>query len=206
MSHTRIGILSDTHLGGHQKLWDEIGVAFEGVDLILHSGDVSYPSVLDRCEEWAPVLVCLGNHDEGVQDDPRVKPMQLLDIEGFRIAMVHDMDPENAPIDELVHRFLYGERADIFICGDSHYERMDYRDGVLQINSGSAVLPHNYSQRLGTVAILDLEPGQLRAKIIKLGETPGLVNPGIEFYFDGTTVNIPAESAGRYMEYRPRAT
>ena len=97
MSHTRIGILSDTHLGGHQKLWDEVGVAFEGVDLILHSGDVSYPSVLDRCEEWAPVLCCLGNHDEGVQNDPRVKPMQLLDIEGFRIAMVHDMDPENAP-------------------------------------------------------------------------------------------------------------
>jgi predicted phosphodiesterase len=166
MSHTRIGILSDTHLGGHQKLWDEIGVAFEGVDLILHSGDVSYPSVLDRCEEWAPVLCCLGNHDEGVHHDPRVKPMQL---------------------------------PDIFICGDSHYERMDFREGVLQVNSGSAVLPHNYSQRLGTVAILDLEPGQLRAKIIKLGETPGLVNPGIEFFFDGTTVYPPPESAGRYM-------
>jgi predicted phosphodiesterase len=130
-----------------------------------------------------------------------VKPMQLLDIEGFRIAMVHDMDPENAPIDELVRRFLYGERADIFICGDSHYERMDFREGVLQINSGSAVLPHNYSQRLGTVAILDLEPGQLRARIIKLGDSPGLVNPGIEFSFDGTTVDRPAESAGRYMKY-----
>ena len=199
MSHTRIGILSDTHLGGHQKLWDEVGTAFEGVDLILHSGDVSYPSVLDRCEEWAPVVCCLGNHDEGVQHDPRVKPMQLLDIEGFRIAMVHDMDPEYAPIDELVRRFLHGERADIFICGDSHYERMDFREGVLQINSGSAVLPHNYSQRLGTVAILDLERGQLRANIIKLGESPGLVNPGIEFSFDGTTINRPPESAGRYM-------
>jgi hypothetical protein len=68
------------------------------------------------------------------------------------------------------------------------------------------VLPHNYSQRLGTVAILDLEPGHLRAKIIKLGETPGLRNPGIEFEFDGTSVNLPAESAGRYMEYRNRAT
>jgi hypothetical protein len=76
---------------------------------------------------------------------------------------------------------------------------MDFREGVLQINSGSAVLPHNYSQRLGTVAILDLEPGQLRAKIIKLGETPGLVNPGIDFTFDGTTVCPPPESSGRYI-------
>ena len=41
---------------------------------------------------------------------------------------------------------------------------MDFREGVLQVNSGSAVLPHHYSPRLGTVAILDLEPGQLRAR------------------------------------------
>jgi hypothetical protein len=66
---------------------------------------------------------------------------------------------------------------------------MDFRDGVLQVNSGSAVLPHNYSQRLGTVAILDLAPGQLRARIIRLGELPGLPNPGIEFMFDGTAVH-----------------
>ena len=86
-------------------------------------------------------------------------------------------------------RFLNGERADVFIAGDSHYERMDFREGVLQVNSGSAVLPHQYSPRLGTVAILDLEPGHLRAKIIRLGETPGLSNPGVEFTFDGTSVH-----------------
>jgi putative phosphoesterase len=176
-----------------------VGTAFSGVDLIMHSGDIVHPAILDRCEEWAPVIAALGNNDEACKKDPRVKPMQLLDIEGFRIAMVHDMWPEDDPIDVLVDRFLHGERADVFIAGDSHYERMDFREGVLQVNSGSAVLPHNYSQRLGTVAILDLEPGQLRAKIIKLGETPGLVNPGIEFFFDGTTVYPPPESAGRYM-------
>ena len=115
--------------------------------------------------------------------------MQLLDIEGFRIAMVHDMWPEDDPIDVLVDRFLNGERADVFIAGDSHYERMDFREGVLQVNSGSAVLPHQYSPRLGTVAILDLEPGQLRARLIRLGETPGLANPGVEFTFDGTSVH-----------------
>ena len=180
--------MSDTHLG-NQPLWDEVGTAFAGCDLILHSGDVSHPQVLDRCEQWAPVLAALGNHDDPCHDDPRVKPMQLLDIEGFRLAMVHEMDPEDEPIAELSKRFLFGERADIFVCGDSHYERMDFRDGVLQVNSGSAVLPHNYSQRLGTVAILDLAPGQLRARIIRLGELPGLPNPGIEFMFDGTAVH-----------------
>jgi uncharacterized protein len=189
MSHTRIGILTDTHLGDPKLLWDEVGTAFAGVDLIMHSGDITGLKILDRCEEWAPVIAALGNNDAGCEKDPRVKPMQLIDVEGFRIAMVHDMWPEDDPIDVLVDQFLHGERADVFISGDSHYERMDFREGVLQVNSGSPVLPHQWSPRLGTVAILDLEPGQLRAKIIRLGETPGLANPGVEFTFDGTSVH-----------------
>ena len=48
--------------------------------------------------------------------------------------------------------------------------------------------PHLWSTRLGTVALLDLEPGQLRAKIVRLGETEGSRNPGIEYEFDGATV------------------
>ena len=183
-----VGILSDTHLGA-APLWNEIGVAFEGVDLILHSGDISHPFVLDQCEQWAPVLAARGNHDDPCENDPRVDMMQLIEFEGFRIAMVHEMDPENQPIEALRAHYLNGERADIFVTGDSHYERMDFREDVLQVNSGSAVLPHNYSQRLGTVAILDLEPGQLRARIIRLGESENLRNPGIEFAFDGTTVH-----------------
>jgi hypothetical protein len=39
------------------------------------------------------------------------------------------------------------------------------------------------------VAILDLEPGSLRAKIVRIGETEGLRNPGIEYEFDGETVH-----------------
>jgi uncharacterized protein len=162
VGHTRIGILTDTHLGDPKLLWDEVGTAFAGVDLIMHSGDIT-----------------------------GLKILQLIDVEGFRIAMVHDMWPEDNPIDVLVDQFLHGERADVFISGDSHYERMDFREGVLQVNSGSPVLPHQWSPRLGTVAILDLEPGQLRAKIIRLGETPGLANPGVEFTFDGTSVHRP---------------
>ena len=65
---------------------------------------------------------------------------------------------------------------------------MDFRDGVLQINSGSPVHPHLWSTRLGTVAILDLEPGALRARIVRLGETEGLRNPGVEYEFEDSTL------------------
>ena len=168
-------------------MWDEVRVAFAGVDLILHSGDIVHPSVLDQLEAWAPVVAALGNNDVYVRDH-RVALTQWLDIEGFRIAMVHDMEPEDEPIDELCRKYLHGERPDVIVTGHTHYERMDFRDGVLQVNSGSPVHPHLWSTRLGTVAVLDLEPGSLRAKIVRLGETEGRRNPGIEYSFDGTTV------------------
>jgi putative phosphoesterase len=188
MSGTRIGIISDTHMPADVKvLWDEVRLAFAGVDLILHSGDIVHPKILDQLEAWAPVIAAEGNNDFGVID-PRMAPTQWLDIEGFRIAMVHDMEPEDEPIEDLRNRFLDGASADIMITGHTHFERMDFRDGVLQVNSGSAVHPHLWSTRLGTVAFLDLAPGSLRASIVRLGSSDGLRNPGIEYVFDGVAV------------------
>ena len=189
MGHTRIGVLSDTHMpAGLRTMWDEVRVAFEGCDLIFHSGDIVHPMVLDQLEAWAPVVAALGNNDFAMQD-PRVEETQWLDIEGFRVVMVHDMEPEDEPIDVLCRRYLRGERADVMITGHTHMERMDFRDGVLQVNSGSPVHPHLWSTRLGTVAVLDFEPGEVRARIVRLGESEGLRNPGIEYAFDGTAVH-----------------
>ena len=166
---------------------DEVHVAFARVDLPLHSGDIVLPIVLDQLEAWAPVVAALGNNDY-CSKDPRFAATQWLDIEGFRIAMVHDMEPEDEPIDELCRRYLRGERPDVMVTGHTHYERMDFRDGVLQVNSGSPVHPHLWSTRLGTVAVLDLAPGSLRASITRIGETEGRRNPGVEYTFDGHTV------------------
>ena len=187
----RIGILSDTHMPGSlREIWPEVGVAFAGVDLILHSGDICHPMVLDQLEEWAPVLAARGNNDLFADTDSRVADVQWLDIGGVRIAMVHDMEPEDEPIDELRKRYLKGAGADVMITGHTHFERLSWREGVLQINSGSAVHPHLWSTRLGTVAVVDVAPGSLRAQIVRLGEQDGLRNPGLAQEFDGTVVRV----------------
>jgi putative phosphoesterase len=185
---TRIGVLSDTHMPASVRtLWDEIGSAFEGVDLILHAGDIVLPSVLDQLEEIAPVLAARGNNDPG-WDDPRLADMQWLDLEGFRIAIVHDMEPEDEPIDVLCRKYLGGEPADVMVTGHTHFERLTWRDDTLQVNPGSAVHPHLWSTRLGTVALLELAPGALRARVVRLGEHEGLRNPGVGYAFDGEVV------------------
>jgi putative phosphoesterase len=184
----RVGIVSDTHMPGSlPTLWDEVGTKFAGVDLILHAGDIVLPMVLDQLEAIAPVLAARGNNDPGWEDD-RVAEIQWLDIEGFRIAMVHDMEPEDEPIDVLREKYLGGEAADVMVSGHTHFERLAWRDGVLQVNPGSTVHPHLWSTRPGTVAILQLEQRSLRAHIVRLGEQDGLRNPGVRYVFDGEAV------------------
>jgi putative phosphoesterase len=184
----RVGIVSDTHMPGSlHTLWDEIGTQFAGVDLILHAGDIVLPMVLDQLEAIAPVLAARGNNDPGWEDH-RVADVQWLDIEGFRIAMVHDMEPEDEPIDVLRTKYLGGEAADVMVSGHTHFERLAWRDDVLQVNPGSTVHPHLWSTRPGTVAILQLEPRSLRAHVVRLGEQDGLRNPGVGYCFDGGAV------------------
>jgi putative phosphoesterase len=180
----RVGLISDSHLHSDRRpLWDEVAVAFDGVDLIFHAGDMFGLAVLDWLERIAPVKAALGNNDDGNLSDPRLKRVQMLDLEGWRVAVIHDMEPEDQPIEDLRRMFLEGRSADIFITGHTHYERIDYRDGVLQINPGSPTLPHNFSTRLGTVGLLDLERDHAEVRIVRLGESAGLRNPGVEHTF-----------------------
>ena len=104
----RIGLLTDTHLPSTiRDLWDEVKTAFEGVDLILHGGDIVSPRVLDWLEELAPTLAARGNNDGG-WEDARLDDIQWLTLEGWRIAMIHDMEPEERPIVALKDTYLGG--------------------------------------------------------------------------------------------------
>jgi len=157
------------------ELGPEAGDALRGVDLILHAGDVSAPSVLDWCAQFADVLVAEGNNDLFI--DPRMAERQFLDIEGWRIGMAHELRPESRPIQQLVDSALGGERVDILIGGDTHVERLEWREGTLLINPGSPILPHHLSTRLGTIGILEITRSLVRAEIVVLGHSEGLRNP-----------------------------
>ncbi len=174
----RIGILTDTHLPNMIRRLDELGPEparfFATVDLILHSGDLTSPIVLDWLEQFAPVLCSTGNNDP--IPDPRSTPVQMLDVEGWRIGMVHDLWLASRPMFELQKTFP--KPVDIMIAGHTHYEVLEYREGIALLNSGSITFPRNMELRLGTVGLLELAPGRLKAEIIVLGHTPGRPNPG----------------------------
>lgn len=183
----RIGLISDTHQPLEQRMpWDEVTDAFAGVDLILHAGDIVHPMILDWLEQIAPVLAARGNHDMG-WSDPRMEEVQRLTVDGVRIAMTHIMEPETRPISLLRHIYLNDDEVDVIITGDTHIERIDYREDVLQINSGSATQPHLWSTRLGSVGLLEIDGARLDARIMRLGETEGRRNPAVEYSFTRET-------------------
>ena len=175
-----IALISDTHLPSVirqlDELGPEIGDFLANADLILHAGDVTAPVVLDWCEAYAPTLVAEGNND--LFEDPRMAKRQILDVEGWRIAMVHEIRPRTRPTAEILETHLDGERPDVLISGDTHVEYIEQREDLLLINPGSPTLPHHKEFRLGTAGLLNVQPDELTAEIYVLGQTPGAPNPG----------------------------
>ncbi len=182
----RIAVIADTHLPALIRQLDELGPEpgelLASADLILHAGDVTAPDVLDWCEAFAPVLVARGNND--LFEDARMAERQLLDLEGWRLGMTHELRPESRPIGVLLDDCLGGERVDVLVGGDTHVERLEFREDVLFVNPGSPSLPHHKEYRLGTAAVLDIERDRIRAEVRLLGETDGSPNPGRPIVLD----------------------
>ncbi|HIC48550.1 MAG TPA: metallophosphoesterase, partial [Dehalococcoidia bacterium] len=172
----RIGLITDTHLPGQIRDLGELGPLpqefLSSVDLIMHGGDLTSPIVLDWCEQFAPVICSTGNNDP--IPDPRMNEVQLLETDGWTIGMIHSLEGQFRPIEDLQR--LFPKPVNIMISGHTHQERLEYREQVILINSGSITFPQHKEVRLGTVGILEIESGKLKVDIFPLGETPGSPN------------------------------
>ena len=180
----RIGLITDTHLPGQIRDLGELGPLpqkfLSSVDLIMHGGDLTSPIVLDWCEQFAPVICSTGNNDP--IPDPRMNEVQILETDGWTIGMIHSLEGQFRPIEDL--QKLFPMPVNIMISGHTHQERLECREGVVLINSGSITFPQHKEVRLGTVGILEIESRKLKVDIFPLGETPGSPNPGSRLYLE----------------------
>ena len=157
---TTVGVLSDTH--GH--LYPEVKQALEGVDHIIHAGDVGSPAVLSALESIAPVTAVRGNcdYDAWAQALPACAEVELG---GVRILVGH--------IASNVHSRVEAERPEparpeAVITGHTHLAAMETREGTLYLNPGSAG-PRRFG-RPRTVARVMIRPARgsvagLRARL-----------------------------------------
>ena len=153
-----IGLISDTH----GLVRPEIAVAFDGVQLILHAGDVCGHAVLTALEKIAPVQAVYGNCDDA--HDPELARERVVSIGGLTIHVRHGHEL-GRPAPELV---LARYAGDVVVYGHTHRATV-LRDagGRLCVNPGAAG-PRRFDVQ-PSVARLTIANGAADVAIISLG-------------------------------------
>jgi len=89
-----IGIISDTH----GFLPQSVAEAFNGVDLIIHAGDIGEPDIIAALEEIAPTIAVRGNMDFGKWAH-QLSAEETIEVNKTLLIVLHDVGVAN-----MIHR------------------------------------------------------------------------------------------------------
>ena len=158
----KVGVLSDTHVPATvPALPPVIYEIFNGVDLILHAGDIVELSVLDDLRAIAPVEAVAGNMDSH-EVQARLPLKKIITIGAFTLGLIHGKYKLNVQQEMIRKEF---DRIDLIVYGHSHHPFWGAIDGVYFLNPGSPTdkryAPYN------SVALLEVGD-ELRAEIIRI--------------------------------------
>jgi putative phosphoesterase len=108
---------------------EEALAALRGSDLIIHAGDIGSPQVLEALGRIAPTFAVRGNNDRDAWG-MKLPLTEVVSAGGRDLYLLHDI--ADLDVDPAAAGFA------AVICGHSHKPRIEWRDGVLFLNPGSA--------------------------------------------------------------------
>ena len=152
----KIGLISDTH----GFLDPKIPKLFEGVDHILHGGDVGPYTLLLELQAIAPVTAVLGNTDTFLS----LKLTEVAEL-GGRTFLIHHIVNPHVLTDDLKDR-VAREKPDVVLFGHTHKPFCETIGGILFFNPGYAGKQRFDLKR--SVAILHCDEEGLRHQFIGL--------------------------------------
>ena len=158
----KIGLISDTH----GKFDSRILNLFEGVDHILHAGDIGNDTIIEALKTVAPVTAVIGNMDWCVS----YRHFERQELGGKRFLMTHQVGPPDNPLRE-VREKISAEKPDVLVFGHTHRTYAERHGKVLFFNPGSAS-----KRKVGhplTVATMTIKNGKLDWQFIDLDELWG---------------------------------
>src|SRR5205085_853779 len=131
-------VLADTHIGesSTRRLPDMVYARLGSVDAVLHAGDVVHGDLLDDLSQFAPTYAVLGNNDHALHG--QLPDRRNFELEGLRIAMVHDAGPKKGRPGRFRRWF---PDARVIVYGHSHEPCDELRvDGQRLFNPGSSTV------------------------------------------------------------------
>lgn len=159
-----IGLISDTHIPDRiKKIPKKVFEAFEGVDLIIHSGDLTSLKVIEDLEKISPVIAIQGNMDRANGID--LPKYEVIEAEGLKIGVAHGEVYPRADSQQLVY-LAKQLKVDIFVSGHSHQPKIEQKEGVLLLNPGSPNVPVLADR---TVMLLEINNKDVDVEVIIIG-------------------------------------
>ena len=149
----RVGIISDTH----GLLRPEAERALQGVELIIHAGDVGDAEILTKLKRIAPVFAVRGNVDteRWARELPATTVVEAGKASFYVLHNLRELDlrPEAAGFHAV-------------ISGHTHQAEHSERDGVLYLNPGSAG-PKRFHLPV-TLALVEVETKPWQVQIVDI--------------------------------------
>jgi uncharacterized protein len=150
-----VGLISDTH----GLVRPGVFTALDGVELILHAGDVG-DGVLPELEAIAPVRAVCGNTDPG--GFPGLYESLDLEIDGVTVHVSHGHELGSPTPEKLLATYA----ADVIVYGHTHKQLVVQADGRWVVNPGAAG-----AQRFRlrpSVARMTIERGNVSIEVVEL--------------------------------------
>ncbi|TQV68049.1 metallophosphoesterase family protein [Exilibacterium tricleocarpae] len=147
-----IGVIADTH----GLLRPAAIEALQGVDAIIHAGDIGKEEIVHELVQIAPLTVIRGNIDTDAwaQTYPDTATLEIL---GHSIYIIHNLKDLDVSSE---HRFS------VVVSGHSHSPKNEVKDKTLYFNPGSAG-PRRFKLPV-TIGKLSVGEGKVSGEIIRL--------------------------------------
>jgi putative phosphoesterase len=114
----RLLLISDTHVPKRARtLPDEVWAQAEAADVVVHAGDWVDEATLDELERRSRRLVAVYGNNDGEGLRRRLPFVAHTELEGVRLAVVHDSGPAKGREERCATRFA---DADLLVFGHSH--------------------------------------------------------------------------------------
>ncbi|MET8085562.1 metallophosphoesterase [Micromonospora sp. NPDC005194] len=163
----RLVLTADTHLPKRARdLPGPLWTAIEAADVVLHAGDWVDESLLDAMTARARRLIGVYGNNDGPALRARLPEVARVDLDGLRVAVVHETGPRTGREQRCAARF---PDVDLLVFGHSHIPWDSVAPGGLRLlNPGSPT--DRRSQPHATY--LEAETTQARLTRVRLHTLP----------------------------------
>jgi putative phosphoesterase len=154
----RLVLLSDTHVPRRARtlpdaLWRDV----EAADVVVHAGDWVDVALLDELERRTRRLVAVAGNNDGAALHARLPEVARADLDGVRLAVVHETGPRSGRERRCAQRF---PDADVLVFGHSHIPwDTTAPNGLRLLNPGSPT--DRRRQPVGTYMTARVDAGSL---------------------------------------------